>query len=452
MSSIETFLSRLGDIPVQTVPALVKRKSRDFYWYSPVLKRQLDSCFADCIVIPRNEEDLLKIASAARETKTRLTPRGGGTGNYGQAVPMEGGAVIEMTELNKLLWVKDGIARVQAGMNMLDLDRALQEQGWEVRMYPSTKRTATIGGFIAGGSGGIGSVRWGGLSSPGNVLALRLMTLGKEPEVVELRGEDARSVLHTYGTTGLITELEIGVEPAVNWQDMAVSFASFEEAAVFARDIALQSGIQKKLVSVVDGDLPPFFASVREHVPEGAALVILMIAPAGIETVKLLTTKAGGKLCYEANTREMEDTSGATPLYELTWNHTTLQVLKKDRGYTYLQCGYPADGTLDKVAEIRALFPDELMMHLEFFPMGGHVSCAALPVIRFTDEDRLNHIIAEHEKRGVNIANPHVVTIEEGGMHRVASPNLAAIKTRYDPMLLLNPGKMLSARTLEPQD
>ncbi|MBS1031164.1 FAD-binding oxidoreductase [Gluconobacter cerinus] len=449
MSSVETFLSLLGDIPVQTVPALVKRKSRDFYWYSPVLKRQLDSCFGDCIVMPRNEEDLLHIARVARETKTPLTPRGGGTGNYGQAVPMEGGAVVEMTELNKLLWVKDGVARVQAGMNMLDLDRALHERGWEVRMYPSTKRTATIGGFIAGGSGGIGSVRWGGLSSPGNILGLRFVTLGENPEALELRGSDARGILHTYGTTGLITELEIGVEPAVDWQDMAISFGTFKEAAVFARDIALQAGIQKKLVSVVDGDLPPFFASVREHVPDGASLVILMIAPAGIETVKALAEAANGHLCYEANTREAEDTSGATPLYELTWNHTTLQVLKKDRGYTYLQCGYPHVGTLEKVAEIRALFPDDLMMHLEFFPMGGHVSCAALPVIRFTDEERLNYIIAEHEKRGVNIANPHVVTIEEGGMHRVASPDLAAIKKRYDPMLLLNPGKMLSAKTLK---
>ena len=77
------------------------------------------------------------------------------------------------------------------------------------------------------------------------------------------------------------------------------------------------------------------------------------------------------------------------------------------------------------------------------------MSCAALPVIRCTDEESLNYIIEEHEKGGVNIANPHVVTIEEGGRHRVASPDLAAIKKRYDPMLLLNPGKMLSAKTLK---
>lgn len=448
MSGVDAFAAQLGDIPVQTEPALVKRKSRDFYWYSPVLKRQLDDRFGEIVVLPRNEADLIAIVEAARATGTRLTPRGGGTGNYGQAVPLEGGAIVDMTGLSHLLWVRDGIARVQAGMNMLELDRALRAQGWELRMYPSTKRTATIGGFLCGGSGGIGSVRWGGLATPGNVLAGRVVGAGDMPEAVEVRGPAVRSILHTYGTTGLMSEVEITVEPAVAWQDMAVAFPDFAQAAAFGRDIAMQAGVQKKLVSVMDEKLLPFFGSLRDKGPAGAALVLLMIAPSGVETTRELATAAGGVVFHEADTLEAENTPGQTPLYELTWNHTTLQVLKKDRGYTYLQSGYPPDGTLDKVAEIATLFGDEVMMHLEFMVMAGRISCAALPVVRFSDEARLNDIIAEHESRGVLIANPHVWTIEEGGMHRVASPDLAAEKRRYDPLGLMNPGKMLSAGLL----
>ena len=54
---------------------------------------------------------------------------------------------------------------------MNDLDAATRPNGWELRMHPSTKRMATIGGFVGGGSGGIGSINYGGLREPGNILA-----------------------------------------------------------------------------------------------------------------------------------------------------------------------------------------------------------------------------------------------------------------------------------------
>lgn len=85
-----------------------------------------------------------------------------------------------------------------------------------------------------------------------------------------------------------------------------------------------------------------------------------------------------------------------------------------------------------------------MMTHLEFIFMDGEMSCAGLPVIRFTTPERLNEIIRLCEERGIMIANPHVYTIEDGGAHRVVSPALAADKRRFDPDGLLNPGKMRS--------
>ena len=76
-------------------------------------------------------------------------------------------------------------------------------------MHPSTKRTATIGGFVAGGSGGIGSVTYGGLREHGNILAARVVTVEEEPRVIELRGDAAQKINRAYGTTGIITALEI---------------------------------------------------------------------------------------------------------------------------------------------------------------------------------------------------------------------------------------------------
>ena len=53
----------------------------------------------------------------------------------------------------------------------------LRPNNWEFRMHPSTMSTATIGGFICGGSGGVGSINYGVLKDPGNIHSLRIVTM-----------------------------------------------------------------------------------------------------------------------------------------------------------------------------------------------------------------------------------------------------------------------------------
>ena len=102
-------------------------------------------------------------------------------------------------------------------------------------MYPSTCSTATIGGFVAGGSGGVGSIRWGGLRDLGNIIRLRVVTMEAAPRVLELTGEDLHKVSHAYGTNGIITELEMPLAPAYDWVDVIVGFDDFEAAARLRR-------------------------------------------------------------------------------------------------------------------------------------------------------------------------------------------------------------------------
>lgn len=61
----------------------MRQKSRDFFWYSPALKRQLNGAMAEALAMPRNEAEVIAVMRACYARNIPLTPRGAGTGNYG---------------------------------------------------------------------------------------------------------------------------------------------------------------------------------------------------------------------------------------------------------------------------------------------------------------------------------------------------------------------------------
>lgn len=179
----------LRGLNLVTAPAQRKQLSKDFYWYSPILTAQLAGCVADLVVKVSTEDDVRQAAAVAAKWKLPLTVRAGGTGNYGQCVPLEGGIVLDVTQMCRVLDIQPGSIRVEAGARMHDIDLAARETGQALRMWPSTWHVASIGGFIAGGFGGIGSFRHGILRDPGNLLRARVMTVEREPRVIELNND-----------------------------------------------------------------------------------------------------------------------------------------------------------------------------------------------------------------------------------------------------------------------
>jgi FAD/FMN-containing dehydrogenase len=331
------------------------------------------------------------------------------------------------------------MVRVEAGKKLIDLEAETVPQGWEMRFHPSTRRTATIGGFIAGGSGGVGSINYGGLRERGNVAALRLVTLERSPRIVELRGDEVQQAIHAYGTNGIITELEIAMAPAWPWVDLVVAFPDIMTSLRFGQALAEADAIVKKLITPIEWGAAQYFKPLRPHLPAGRAICIAMIAAPSLEPFRLLAAQHGGSICFE---RAPGDAAGdVPPLYEFTWNHTTLHALKADRTITYLQTRYPPPDHLAAVEKMIAIFGDEVPIHAEFVRDGGQVCCIGLQLVRFTTPGRLAEIIRIHEEHGCRIFNPHTCVLEDGGMKTVNEEQLA-FKRRADPMGLMNPGKM----------
>ncbi len=444
LRAVERVLGDLSGVPIVGEPVAIRRKSRDYFWYSPILNEQLAGKVADAVVAPRHEEDVVRIAAACARHGVPLTPRGAGTGNYGQCVPMEGGVVIDMIGMTKIISHAPGMVRVEAGARMVDIDASLAASGWELRMHPSTKRTATIGGFVAGGSGGVGSITYGGLREPGNILGARVVTLEREPRVLDLSADAAQKINRAYGTTGIITRLDMPLAPKWDWVDLVISFTDYATAVQVGHEIALADGIVKKLVSACEAPLPAHFAGIADKVADGASVLLCMIAKPFIPYFKALIAERGAVVHEE----DFDESPGHAPIYEYAWNHTTLNVLKTDRSVTYLQCLFPHDRLAESVRETSALFGDEQMQHLEFIRFGGRLTASALPVIRCSTAPRINDMIAAYEARGVFVANPHVITLEDGSRHKRADADQLGFKHDVDPQGLLNPGKM---RTFTPK-
>ena len=161
---------------VLTEPQVVRRLSRDFYWYSPVLRKQLDGKVGEVVVKPLSAGQIQEVLRYCYAHNLPVTARGAGTGNYGQAVPLQGGVVLDLSGMDRIEAIQpDGVAVCEPGVRLGVLENEARRAGWELRCYPSTIVKASIGGFLAGGSGGVGSVSHGGLRDFGTVRALEVI-------------------------------------------------------------------------------------------------------------------------------------------------------------------------------------------------------------------------------------------------------------------------------------
>ena len=434
----DAFSSELSGIEIISDRAQVVKLSQDYYHFSPVLQPLLSDKTGDLVVRPASEAEVLRIAAACVKSKIPLTVRGAGTGNYGQCIPLKGGVILDTSKMHGIRWIKPGLACVEPGVKMSVFDKQARETGWELRMVPSTYRTATIGGFIGGGSGGIGSITYGQLRDRGNLHAVRVVTMEDEPRVIELRGDEVQKVNHAYGTNGIITELEIPLAPAYPWAEIIVAFDDFMASANFGQALGDADGIIKKLICVCAWPIPAYFAAFGEEIPEGQHCALLMVAESCLEPLQALVREYGGTICYQKNAQAA---SKGAAIAEFTWNHTTLHARSADPSLTYLQTIFPPDRGLKLIEELYNYYGDEVMMHLEFLRINGRAIAAALQIVRYTTESRLNEIIRYHEEQGAMIANPHTYILEDGGMKSINLEQLQ-FKELVDPYGLLNPGKM----------
>jgi glycolate oxidase len=209
----------------------------------------------DVVVKPRSPDEVSDIIKYANSNSTPVVPRGASSWGYGGTIPTNGGIVLELTGLKAIGPIDDGdmTVTVGAGLRWNDLLEFLEERGFTFNVYPSSAPSSTVGGWIATGCLGIGSLKYGHLRE--HVEAMRVVT--PTGEALSLSRESQPDLFDSFfgseGTLGVITGATLRIHPKVEM--VSPQLASFDDISTMADVIS----------KVVEGPSKPFFIEMQDR-------------------------------------------------------------------------------------------------------------------------------------------------------------------------------------------
>ncbi|MBD3286218.1 FAD-binding protein, partial [candidate division WOR-3 bacterium] len=117
----------------------------------------------EAVVFAADTADVSKLLKFCSEKKIPVTPRGQGTGVSGGALPVEGGVLLTLERMNRILEIDTAnrMAVVQPGVITGELQEAVEERGLFYPPDPASLDSCSIGGNVIEGAGGPRAVKYG---------------------------------------------------------------------------------------------------------------------------------------------------------------------------------------------------------------------------------------------------------------------------------------------------
>src|ERR1044071_6966624 len=164
------------------------------------------------VVVPADVEQVAAVVKAAKRANVPIVPRGSGTGLAGGAVPAEGGIVLSLARLNRILKIdlENRLAIVEPGVINIDVTKAVAKDGFFYAPDPSSQAACSVGGNVANNSGGPHTLAYGVTTN--HVLGLEVVL--DDGQIVWLGGEVAGTpgddlcgvFVGSEGTMGVVTK------------------------------------------------------------------------------------------------------------------------------------------------------------------------------------------------------------------------------------------------------
>lgn len=214
----------------------------------------------DAVVRAKSREDVVAVLRFANEKEIPVTTRGAGVGYVGGCVPVEGGILLSVREMNQIIEVNpaDGVAVVEPGVILNDLQEAAREKGWYYPPDPASLKECSVGGTIANNAGGPRCVKYG--VTRHYVLGLEVVL--PNGEILETGGRCHKNktgldligmFVGSEGMLGVVTSAILRLIPHPEARAMlTATFPRFETAASAVQSI-LDSGWQPSGLEITDG-------------------------------------------------------------------------------------------------------------------------------------------------------------------------------------------------------
>jgi glycolate oxidase len=174
----------------------------------------------DIVVYPTSTDEVIAAVETARREGLPVVPRGSGTGLSGGSVPVQGGMVLCLTRMNRILEIDEEnlTATVEPGVVTLDLFNAVAARGLFYPPDPGSQKISTLGGNVAENAGGLRGLKYGVtrdyvMALKGVLADLSVVSTGGK-SVKDVAGYGFKDLLvGSEGTLGIVTEITVKLIP-----------------------------------------------------------------------------------------------------------------------------------------------------------------------------------------------------------------------------------------------
>ena len=414
------------------------------------------------VALPRTTAEVSAVVRACSAAGVPFTARGAGTGLSGGATPIEGGVVISLAGMNKVLEIdaRERIARCQTGVVNLEISRAAAPFGLFFAPDPSSQSACTLGGNIAENSGGPHCFKLGATTS--HILSATVVL--DDGEVVILSDDDAGYDLlglfiGSEGTLGIATEATVRLLPVPQTvETLLAPFAGLVPACEAVSRI-VAAGIVPVAMEMLDAaTIEVVEAGIGAGYPKGAGAVLLLELDGASEAVARQRTEVDRVLqdCGALDIRVASDAAER----ELLWRGRKFAFGAMGRISTdlYVQDGVvPRSALPEAIAEVERIGKRHGLRIANVFHAGDGNLHPCISYDGRNPDEKARVLAASHDllvmcvRLGGVLSGEHGVGIEKrDSLHLLFGEDdieaMRRVRDAWNRQGLLNPGKIFPVR------